>query len=81
MEVTIELGKYYFGGGMQRVPSGEIKEVRRELMNELGCSRAMLWSKIKNGLKRPRPEEMAIINSVLSRHGVDSDIWSEIPGK
>lgn len=67
---------YSFKKGYNQVPVGKVKEVKAELMQELGIKSDPSWLTRLRGNYDPKVSDIRAIERVFSKHGI-TDVWGE----
>lgn len=70
------VGKYSFLKGLNKIPRGQVRDLRHDIMDALGVTAYTTWLDRLYGIVEPRVSEASAIESVFEKYGI-TDIWGE----
>lgn len=69
--------RFSFKKGFMQVKQKDAPAAKREIMNAIGITTRVAWATRLNGKVEPRISEAESIAEILSKYGVNGEIWGE----
>lgn len=69
--------EFAFQNGLNQVPFGKVREIRKELMGALNITSHPAWLRRLRGEVSPKTTEIRAVNEVFRQYGVTKNIWGE----